>query len=387
MSEKDKGDGPCAGLRVLEFGSLFSAPIAGQILGDMGAEVIKIEPPGGDPLRKIGPFHNGMGALFMMVNRGKKSVVLDLKQQRDQEIAREIASGVDVLIHNNRPGVMERLRLGYDQLRDSNPKLVYAGISGFGTTGPYVSKPAYDHVLQGMTGIMYLQGRGKDPEPIRNLIVDKSAAAITASAVLGALFQRERGGGLGQRIDAPLLNMFSWLGMMDNVDTFQSPSDKKSASLDIHHPVRTRDGWVIGHVQSDEHFSAACRLFGREDMIGHSDWMSVAQRVERNGEMWREFSRRASEMTREEVLSRAAAEGVAIGPIYTLEEFFADPQVKHNEAYVDFDDPDYGVIRYMNFPVSFSNASVDVRSRAPHLGENTDRICMELPSSCVERRR
>ncbi|EKS71821.1 MULTISPECIES: CaiB/BaiF CoA transferase family protein [Caballeronia] len=374
MNDQPKQGGPCAGLRVIELGSLFSAPIAGQILGDMGAEVIKIEPPGGDPLRKVGPFHNEMGALFMMVNRRKKSVILDLKSPDDLNIAKQLIATADVLIHNNRAGVMERLGLGYDQLKDTNTKLVYAAISGFGTSGPYASNAAYDHLLQGMTGIMYVQGRGGNPEPIRNLIVDKTAATITASAILGALLQRERGGGLGQRVDASLLNTFSWIGMMDNINTFESSEGGKTATLDIHHPVRTRDGWVIGHVQSDEHFSAACRIFEREDLIGHDDWNSVAQRVERSGDMWREFSRRASEMTRNEVLARAAEKGIAIGPIYTLEEFLQDSQVKHNHAYVDFEDPDFGTVRYMNFPVSFSAASIDIRSRAPLLGEHTEEV-------------
>ncbi|MGF6507962.1 CaiB/BaiF CoA transferase family protein [Paraburkholderia sp. 32] len=371
MGNASATSGPCSGLRVIELGSLFSAPIAGQILSDMGAEVIKIEPPAGDPLRKIGPFHKEMGALFMMVNRRKKSVVLDLKSAEDREVAKQLIASADVAIHNNRPGVMERLGLGYDQLREINKGLIYAAISGFGSTGPYAANAAYDHLLQGMTGIMYLQGRGDDPEPIRNLIVDKSAAAIVTGSILAALLQRERCGGEGQRIDASLLNMFSWIGLTDNIDTFRSPEAPKAKPLDIHHPVRTRNGWVIGHIQSDEHFSVACRIFGREDMIGHSDWNTVAKRVERNGDMWREFGRRAAEMSREEVLARAAEGGIAIGPVYTLEEFFQDPQVQHSHAYVDFEDPTYGEVRYMNFPVDFSAASIDVRSRAPLLGEHT----------------
>src|SRR6516225_1742088 len=205
MRDQVKTNGPCSGLRVLELGSMVSAPLAGQILADMGAEVIKIEPPEGDPMRRVGPFHKGMGALFMTVNRNKKSVVLDLKASRDLELATELALSADVLIHNMRPRVMDRLGLGYEALQSANPKLIYTSISGFGESGPYASKPAYDHVLQGMTGVMYLQGRGDTPEPIRNLMVDKSTATITASAILAALLYRERNDGQGQRIDASLL--------------------------------------------------------------------------------------------------------------------------------------------------------------------------------------
>jgi formyl-CoA transferase len=376
MSEGANANGPCSGLRVLELGSMVSAPLAGQILADMGAEVIKIEPPEGDPMRKVGPFHNGMGALFMTVNRSKKSLVLDLKAPRDLEVALDLALSSDVLIHNMRPRVMDRLGLGYEALRSDNPKLIYTSISGFGESGPYASKPAYDHVLQGMTGVMYLQGRGGAPEPIRNLMVDKSTATITASAILAALLHRERSGGQGQRIDASLLNAFSWFGLTDNIGnyTFQTPDAQKAPALDIHHPLRTSDGWVIGHIQTDDQFAAACRLFDRQDLLDDETWKSAARRIARNGDMWRELGREATTMTRAEVLERAESEGVAIGPIYTLEEFFEDPQVRSSNVYVDHEDPEFGVIRQMNFPVRFSRSKVDVAARAPLLGEHTEAI-------------
>jgi formyl-CoA transferase len=376
MRDQVKTNGPCSGLRVLELGSMVSAPLAGQILADMGAVVIKIEPPEGDPMRRVGPFHKGMGALFMTVNRNKKSVVLDLKASRDLELATELALSADVLIHNMRPRVMDRLGLGYEALQSANPKLIYTSISGFGESGPYASKPAYDHVLQGMTGVMYLQGRGDTPEPIRNLMVDKSTATITASAILAALLYRERNDGQGQRVDASLLNAFSWFGLTDNIGnyTFQAPDGQKTPPLDIHHPLRTSDGWVIGHIQTDAQFAAACRLFGREDLLDDENWKSAAKRIERNGDMWRELGQKATTMTRAEVLSRAESEGVALGPIYTLDEFFADPQVRSSEVYVDHEDPDFGVIRQMNFPVRFGCSTIDVGARAPLLGEHTEAI-------------
>ncbi|MBN3785325.1 CoA transferase [Burkholderia sp. Ac-20353] len=387
MSEEAKTSGPCSGLRVLELGSMVSAPLAGQILADMGAEVIKIEPPEGDPMRRVGPFHKGMGALFMTVNRGKKSMVLDLKSPRDLELAMELALSSDVLIHNMRPRVMDRLGLGYEALRGANPKLIYTSISGFGESGPYASKPAYDHVLQGMTGVMYLQGRGDTPEPIRNLMVDKSTATITAGAILAALLHRERTDGRGQRIDASLLNAFSWFGLTDNIGnyTFQTPDGQKAPPLDIHHPLRTSDGWVIGHIQTDDQFAAACRLFDREDLMEDETWKSAARRIERNGDMWRELGRKATAMTRAEVLARAESEGVALGPIYTLDEFFADPQVRSSHVYVDHEDPEFGVVRQMNFPVRFERSTIDVGARAPLLGEHTEEILRHAKREAADR--
>jgi len=376
MSEEPKMSGPCSGLRVLELGTMVSAPLAGQILADMGAEVIKIEPPEGDPMRRVGPFHKGMGALFMTVNRGKKSIVLDLKSPQDQELAVGLALSSDVLVHNMRPRVMDRLGLGYEALRSANPRLIYTSISGFGDSGPNASKPAYDHVLQGMTGVMYLQGRGGAPEPVRNLLVDKSTATITANAILAALLQRERNDGVGQRIDASLLNAFSWFGLTDNIGnyTFRTPDAQKAPPLDIHHPLRTSDGWVIGHIQTDDQFAAACRLFGREDLLQEESWKSAAVRIERNGDMWQELGQKATTMTRAEVLARAESEGVALGPIYTLDEFFEDPQVRNGDVYVDHEDPEFGLIRQMNFPVRFERSKIDVRVRAPLLGEHTEEI-------------
>ncbi|MFM0265110.1 CaiB/BaiF CoA transferase family protein [Paraburkholderia sediminicola] len=380
MSDAPKMSGPCSGFRVVEFGSMISAPLTGQILADMGADVIKVEPAEGDPMRNVGPFHKGMGALFMAVNRHKKSVVLNLKESADLTVARDLINSADVLVHNFRPGVIERLGLGHEELKKSNPSLIYASISGFGPSGPYVSKPAYDHVLQGMTGVMYAQGRGLEPQPIRNLLVDKSTATVTASAILGALLSRERNGGEGQRIDASLLNAFSWFGLTDNIGnfTFRTPGAQTTPPLDTHHPVPVADGWIIGHIQTDAQFVSACRLFEREDLLEDEDYRTSPQRIAKNGDMWRELGREAVKMKRGDILKRAEAVSVALGPIYTLDEFFEDPQVRNNEVFVDFEDAEFGVIRQMNFPVSFEKSTIDVRARAPLLGEHTEQVLMNL---------
>ncbi|MBG6332404.1 CoA transferase [Pseudomonas aeruginosa] len=368
--------GACSGIRVIEIGTMVSAPLAGQVLADMGAEVIKIEPPEGDPMRKVGPFFKGMSANFMTVNRGKKSVTLNLKSPEDKARLLELLHSADVLLHNFRPGVMDRLGLGYAQLSALNSRLIYTSISGFGSSGPYASKPAYDHIIQGMTGVMYLQGRGDTPEPLRNLLVDKSCAMVTASAILAALLHRERNGGQGQHLDASLLGAFSWLGVSDNIanHTFQSPDVQKFPPLDIHHPLRAKDGWVIGHIQTDAQFAGACRVFGREDLLDHELWRSAAQRISRNGELWSEFALAAENMLRADLIARAEAEGVALGPIHTLDEFFEDPQVISSKVCVEHEDPDFGVIRQINFPVVFSRSQVDIATRAPMLGEHTAQI-------------
>lgn len=173
---------------------MVAGPLAGQMLADLGAEVIKIEPVGGDPLRRVGPAHNGMTAMFLANNRHKKSIELDLKTPEGQDIARRIAATADVFIENSRPGVMARLNLSYEDLRTVNPRLVYASVSGFGQTGPYVSRPAFDQVIQAVSGVMEIQGAGGEPQPLNTVLVDKYAGAATASAITAALLHRERTG-------------------------------------------------------------------------------------------------------------------------------------------------------------------------------------------------
>src|SRR5712675_2334674 len=183
--------GPCVGLMVLDLSTMVSGPMGGQIFGDLGADVIKLEAIGGDTMREVFPHHKGLGAFFSQYNRSKRSIAVDLKTEEGREIARELALRADVLIENFRPGVAERLGLGYEELKAQNRSLVYLSVKGFGEDGPDKDQPAYDMVIQGLTGFMAVQGAGGLPMPIRNSVADKVAAISGVMSALAALWARE----------------------------------------------------------------------------------------------------------------------------------------------------------------------------------------------------
>ena len=208
---------PCTGIKVVEIATMVAGPMASQMLADLGAEVIKIEAIGGDPMRHVRPMHKGMSGLFLAMNRHKKSIQLDMKSPEGLAIARRLIGEADVLIENMRPGVLDRLGLSYEALSGDNPGLIYASVSGFGPDGPYANRPAFDQVLQGLTGLMSLQNPLGEPMPVRNMFVDKYSAAATASAVTAALLYRERNDGLGQRVSVSLMDAISSLALIDNL--------------------------------------------------------------------------------------------------------------------------------------------------------------------------
>ncbi|MGE4306401.1 MAG: CaiB/BaiF CoA transferase family protein [Novosphingobium sp.] len=367
---------PLAGIRVVDFSMMVSGPLAGQMLGDLGAEVIKVEPPGGDPLRFVRPFHKGVGSFFLHTNRHKRSIELNMKADEGRQLALKLVNTADVVLENFRPGVMERLGLGYETLKKSNPGLIYAAISGFGQSGPYVSRPAYDHVIQGMTGAMLVPGYGDVPTPIHNVIVDKAASMATVNGILAALLGRLNGDGEGQRVDISLLNSFAAFGlpeMMANV-TFLEPGSDKRDPVGIYHPVKTKDGWVIGHVQTDNQFRAACKIFNREDLIGDPRFTTMRDRARAIDKMWAEFAVNATEIETDELVSAAEEASLPLGPINTVEDFIADPQAEHNKAHFIFDDPQIGPVRLLTHPAKLSETPARVAARAPILGEHSPEI-------------
>jgi len=367
--------GPCTGIRVLEISTMVAGPMAGQMLADLGAEVTKIEALGGDPLRRINPSHNGMGALFMAMNRHKRSIQLDLKSDKGQAIAHALAVSCDVLIENARPGVMARLGLSYEALREHNPGLIYASISGFGQSGPYVKRPAFDQVLQGMTGIMQLQNPLGEPQPLRTMFVDKYSAAAAASAITAALLFRERNGGQGQFVSVSLLDAFSSFALIDNLHNFMfKDSDARIPYINTTRPIRTADGHMIGHIQTDEQFARICRLLDREELVTDPRFVGAWQRLSNIEAMWEELEKASSLVPTEILLEGIEREGVPLGRVNTVAEFLDDPQAKHNESVVEYHDDEFGTVLFLNYPARFEKSPADVRARAPKLGEHTDAV-------------
>jgi crotonobetainyl-CoA:carnitine CoA-transferase CaiB-like acyl-CoA transferase len=373
------GSAPCKGMRVIEFATMVSGPFCGQMLADLGAEVIKLEPPEGDGLRAVQPGHAGLSALFVHYNRGKKSLCVDLKSTLAAEVVRELVRTADVVLENFRPGVMDRLGMGYEALRAINPNLVYVSISGFGPSGPYADRTAYDQVIQGLTGYMWAQGEYQSPEPVRNTIVDKIAAVTAFHGTLAALLHRERGGG-GQHVEVSLMDAYAAFimpGLINN-ETFPDAGLEHYPPRQVFHPVKVLDGYLMGHIQTNSQFVGCARAFGREDIIDDPRFANPRERLQHIAEMWAEMALGGKSRTTEQIMAVALAHSVPLGPVRTVEQFMQDPQALHNQTFVDFRDPECGTVRQLNFPVRLTSSPANVQARAPRRGEHTAAILAGL---------
>jgi crotonobetainyl-CoA:carnitine CoA-transferase CaiB-like acyl-CoA transferase len=376
------GAGPCAGLRVLEFATMVSGPFGGQLLGDLGADVIKVEPLSGDPLRSIRPAHGGMSSTFIQFNRNKRSIAVDLKSPQGVAIARELAASADIVIENNRTGVMQRLGLDYDTLRQANPAIIYASVTGFGASGPYADRLAYEHLLQAFSGVMRLQGRDGPPMGIQNVVVDKSSAMFVTNAILAALLHRERGGS-GQKIDLSLMAAAASFLLPESMtnDSFLDPAAEQVKGPDTFFPVETADGHVIGYLQQRSHFVALCRVFGREDLIEDARFQTAWDIFSKLPVIWAEMQAVARDFTTAHIVEAAGREGMPLAPINSMRDFIADPQVVHGGVFQTVEAPGLGPVRHIGYPATLSESPASIRMVAPRLGEHGADILAELGRS------
>lgn len=381
--------GPLAGIRVLDFSTVVSGPLCTQILGDLGAEVIKVETPRGDSTRMMGPpFKEGVTPLFAQVNRNKRSCVIDLKQPRGAEIVHRLARDADVLVENFRPGVADRLGCGYEALARTNPRLIYVAISGFGPDGPYAHQPAYDMVIQALGGFAPLQGDDDTPQLIRSIIADKSSGLTAAYAVTAALFHRERHGGAGQKIDVPMLDAYAAF-MLPDVMGAETFLPKEAVTLpvkpaDLYRAWPTADGFVAVLVIEDHQFQAVCRALNREDLSQDQRYATLFGRIMHAAELFEVFGAEIRRWPRDQLVARAQELGAPLAPVKSLEEFLCDPQVLANRTVFDVDDPAAGAMRLLRNPVRFASAPPSLRRLPPRLGEHTDEILGEAGFSQAE---
>jgi len=371
--------GPCAGVTVLDFSTVISGPMCTMILGDLGAEVIKVEPPRGDATRMMGPpFKGDLSAMFAQFNRNKRSIVIDLKSADGQAVAQRLARGADVVVQNFRPGVAERIGIDYATLAAHNAKLVYLSISGFGPQGPYVTRPAYDTVIQGLTGHMAIQGAGQTPALIRSLVADKASALTGAYGILAALLARERSGGQGQNIDVAMLDAFAAFILPDALlrDTFL-PSDEWQSLPDIssvHRTWDTADGHVVIMVVEDAQFHGLCRVIEREDLIADPRYASLLMRIVNGLDLFSLLEQELRKFPTATLLERARQLGAPLAPANGVQDFLADPQVQANQTVFEVDDATAGRIRYLRNPVRLQQTPPSLRRHPPRLGEHTDEV-------------
>jgi crotonobetainyl-CoA:carnitine CoA-transferase CaiB-like acyl-CoA transferase len=386
--------GPLAGIRVVDVSAILSGPLATMMLADQGAEVIKVEPPGIGDLMRISSFRRGgIAAFYANANRGKRSVVLDLGKPRAKQLLLELVRRADVFVQNWRPGAAERLGLGEPALREQNPGLIYVSISGYGDSGPYRDRRVYDPIIQALTGHVAVQRNPEFPVPdlVRNVVADKASAYTVAQAITAALFARERGAG-GQHVRIPMLDAslaFFWPdGMMAH--TLLGDGVAGGPTLyQIYRLQPTADGHLVYFTASD------AESFGLFRALGHPEWCSDPRfgslDERRKPENFAALGQLLDEAFRSwktrELLERLVAEQVPAGPVHTLEDVLADPQVAHNGAVFEREHPSAGRMRESRPAARFDRTPGEPGRPAPLHGEHTDEVLAELGIAPDERAR
>ncbi len=377
---------PLEGIRVLDLSRILTGPFCTMILGDLGAEVIKVEMPGrGDDTRSWGPpFLDGEAAYFLSVNRNKKSITVNLKAEKGREIVYKLAEKSDVLIENFSPGVTERLRIDYKTISRINPKIVYCSITGFGQTGPYRSRVAYDIILQGMGGFMGITGEpDRPPVRIGVAITDLIAGMYAAIAILSALRARDQTG-RGQYIDIALLDStVSFMTYMaaNYFATGEVPPRMGSAHPNIvpYQCFKAGDGkYFTLAVANDRIWQSFCKAVGLEHLAEDTRFKTNPDRVRNRSQLIPMLEKLFLEKPRDEWLKILEENRVPAGPVYTMDEVFSDPQVLHREMLIEMSHPKIGKIKQIGTPMKLSETHCEIKLPPPLLGQHTEEVLKDL---------
>jgi crotonobetainyl-CoA:carnitine CoA-transferase CaiB-like acyl-CoA transferase len=372
---------PLDGVRVLDFSQITLGPIATQMLGDFGADVVKVErPSAGDFLRTTLAQPDGTSFLFIAGNRNKRAMTLDLRTPGGREIMGRLIKWADVLVHNFRPGAMEKLGYGYEQVQEINPRIVYAMGSGFGPTGPYRHKGGQDWVAQALGGaLMRRAEEGTPPEPFTVAVCDFAAGMLLVQGILLALMARERSG-RGQFVSSSLLDSMLYMQQQEATCWLNARQTVNWSRMPLNGHFQTRDGkWLVflGAFKRDP-LRDICRALDLEPLYEDPRFATEAAQMEHRAELQAIFRRRIGELTREEALAALEREDILCAPIHGLPEAVADAQAVHNEMVIEIPDGRLGRLRAVGNPVKLSATPARVRRGAPALGEHTDEILGEL---------
>ena len=382
---------PLAGVKVMDLTQIMAGPYCTMMLADMGADVLKVEKPnGGDDTRRMGPpFIEGESAAFLGINRNKRSIVIDLRSDDGREIARRMARASDVLVQNFRPGALERMGLGYEQVREINPAIVYCTISGFGATGPYARRGGFDLVAQGMSGLMSVTGHpGGPPTKVGVPVTDLNAGSFAAIGILTAYINRLRTG-RGQHVDTSLLEggvAYTFWESAIYFATGQSPTPKGSAhQLNApYQAFRTADGHINIGAANQATWERLCAAIGRDELLTDSRFAEPRLRMDNLDALVATLQDTFAQRTSGEWLAALDAAGVPAGPIYDIEAVYADPQVQAREMRVETDHPIAGRVSGIGIPVKLSDTPGTVRRPAPTLGQHTNEALRELGYTTAE---
>ncbi|MEH6607316.1 MAG: CoA transferase [Pseudomonadales bacterium] len=385
---------PLDGIRVVELTSVVLGPYACQMLGDLGADVIKIEPPAGDTNRNLGPNrnHTDMGALFLTCNRNKRSVVLDLKSEEGKSAALEIIKTADVMVHNFRPQAMDRLGLGYECVQQVNPNIVYCATYGYAKAGPYGEKGALDDSIQAASGIAMLQSMvGGEPRYLPTIVADKTTGLFVVQAVLAALFHRERTGE-GQEIEVPMFESMASYVMTEHLwgQTFEPPIGKAGyVRLMAEHrrPYKTKDGQYLAVLPYwDNHWATFCEKTGHPELASDPRFIDMATRLKNINESYKATGDIIISKTRDEWLELLGDTNVPMMVVNTLDGLIEDPHLVATGFWQEFDHPTEGRIRMSKSPINFSKTPASIRQMPPRLGQHSVEVLREagLDESTVQ---
>jgi crotonobetainyl-CoA:carnitine CoA-transferase CaiB-like acyl-CoA transferase len=371
---------PLQDIRVIEFCNVAAGPFCGMLLADMGADVIKVEhPQGGDTMRQWPPLSDGYSENFASLNRNKRSVTLDLKKPEDRERARGLVRGAQVLIENNRPGVMERLGLGYPSFAAENPKLVYCSVSAFGQEGPRAGEGGFDLTLQAMAGVMSVTGEpGGAPVKCGVPLSDFCAGLYAAYAIASALREVARGG-KGTHIDVSMLGASLAVAALQTSEYFGTGRDP--VKLGSAHPrnapyqaFRAKDDWFAMAAGNDGLWRAACGAIGRADLAADARFASTVLRARHQSELKEILEHEFAKHTAAQLLAKFRAAGVPCAPIHRYSQALADEQVRHMQWVREIDLPSGKRTRTFASPLRFDGRGFPIRRNPPALGEHNEEV-------------
>ena len=380
-SEDAIGDGPLAGVRVVDLTSMISGPVATMMLADQGAEVIKVEPPTGDLVRAMGANRGGVSATFVSANRSKRSMVLDLKTASGLDALKRLVATADVFVQNFRPGAIERMGLGEDVLRAVRDDLVYVSISGFGDTGPYAGKRVYDPVIQALSGLAAIQADADGrPHMIRTIVPDKLTAVTAAQAITAALFARERSG-RGQHVRLAMLDAmvaFLWPEGMTGYTFVGREVSASRAQFAQDLIFETTDGYITAGAVSDSEWQGMCRALERPEWLADERFATAQARIVNVADRLALTADVLRTRSSDEWLARLDAEGVPCAPVLSRAEVIEHDQIVANRLIEEFDHPEGGRIRQPRPAARFDATPARVRGPAPGLGADTEPVLASL---------
>lgn len=375
--------GALAGFRILDLTTVLFGPLATQILGDYGADVIKVESPEGDGVRPAGVSrHHDKGSVYLSLNRNKRAIAIDLKTAEGREVLWKLIAISDVIVHNIRLSAVERLGFGYEAVAKANPRIVYCAATGFGQNGPYRDKPAYDDIIQAACGLAMLNSAGRNsPEYVPTVMADKTAGLSLVGALLAALLSRERSG-RGQYVEVPMLETLVAFTLCEHLGglSFEPPLGKPGYARVLEggrRPVPTKDGFATILPYNGTHWTAFFTAAGRPELADEYGVNDGAKRNANVTKLYVELAKLTPQRTTAEWMALCEELDVPATPLYSLEELPEHPHLKAVGLFQRMDHPTEGAIQYVAPPTRFSDTPASVRRGAPSIGQHTDEILRE----------